>query len=161
MGWATRIVFAGFVLTTGRVAVGAEVAADGFGPPVYDGVAADPQALPGVLRPYRFEGGREWPAIRLRAPRPLDWSRAGALTLEVENPGAVAVRLLLRIDPGNLASTAVARRCGYRLTGEPPILQEGPHGPTSLDTWELVEGRAGTRMDRLKNVATRRYGRRT
>jgi RimJ/RimL family protein N-acetyltransferase len=70
-------------------------------------------------------------------------------------------RLLLRIDPGNLASTAVARRCGYRLTGEPPILQEGPHGPTSLDTWELVEGRAGTRMERLRNVAARRYGRRT
>ena len=70
-------------------------------------------------------------------------------------------RLLLRIDPGNTASTAVARRCGYRLTGEPPILQEGPYGPTSLDTWELVEGRAGARMDRLRNVAARRYGRRT
>jgi RimJ/RimL family protein N-acetyltransferase len=69
--------------------------------------------------------------------------------------------LLLRIDPGNMASTAVARRCGYRLTGEPPILQEGPYGPTSLDTWELVEGRAGTRMERLRNVAARRYGRRT
>ena len=70
-------------------------------------------------------------------------------------------RLLLRIDPGNTASTAVARRCGYRLTGEPPILQEGPYGPTSLDTWELVGGRAVTRLDRLKNVAARRYGRRT
>jgi RimJ/RimL family protein N-acetyltransferase len=69
-------------------------------------------------------------------------------------------RLLLRIDPGNLASTAVARRCGYRLTGEPPILQEGPYGPTSLDTWELVEGRAGARLERLRNVAARRYGRR-
>jgi RimJ/RimL family protein N-acetyltransferase len=70
-------------------------------------------------------------------------------------------RLLLRIDPGNTASTAVARRCGYRLTGEPPILQEGPYGPTSLDTWELVEGRSGARLERLKNVAARRYGRRT
>lgn len=70
-------------------------------------------------------------------------------------------RLLLRIDPGNRASTAVARHCGYRLTGEPPILQEGPHGPTSLDTWELVVGRSGTRLERLKNVAARRYGRRT
>jgi RimJ/RimL family protein N-acetyltransferase len=70
-------------------------------------------------------------------------------------------RLLLRIDPGNTASTAVARRCGYRLTGEPPILQEGPYGPTSLDTWELVDGRAGTRLERLRNVAARRYGRRT
>jgi RimJ/RimL family protein N-acetyltransferase len=70
-------------------------------------------------------------------------------------------RLLLRIDPGNRSSTAVARRCGYRLTGEPPILQEGPYGPTSLDTWELIEGRAGARLERLRNVAARRYGRRT
>jgi RimJ/RimL family protein N-acetyltransferase len=69
-------------------------------------------------------------------------------------------RLLLRIDPGNTASTAVARRCGYRLTGEAPILQVGPHGPTSLDTWELYDSRA-TRLERLKNVAARRYGRRT
>jgi RimJ/RimL family protein N-acetyltransferase len=68
-------------------------------------------------------------------------------------------RLLLRIDPGNAASCAVARRCGYRLTGEPPILQEGPYGPTSLDTWEMVDTRA-TRLGRLKNVAARRYGRR-
>ncbi|GAA0516405.1 hypothetical protein GCM10010167_89860 [Paractinoplanes deccanensis] len=70
-------------------------------------------------------------------------------------------RLLLRIDPRNTASTAVAQRCGYRLTGEPPILQEGPYGPSRLDTWELVEGQAGTRRERLKNVAARRYGRRT
>ena len=68
-------------------------------------------------------------------------------------------RLLLRIDPGNTASTAVARRCGYRLTGEPPILQEGPYGPSSLDTWELVDARA-TRLERIRNVAARRYGRR-
>jgi RimJ/RimL family protein N-acetyltransferase len=68
-------------------------------------------------------------------------------------------RLLLRIDPGNAASCAVARRCGYRLTGEAPILQEGPWGPSSLDTWELVDSRA-TRLERLKNVAARRYGRR-
>ena len=69
-------------------------------------------------------------------------------------------RLLLRIDPANTASTAVARRCGYRLTGEPPILQEGPHGPSSLDTWELVEAQSSARQDRLRNVATRRNGRR-
>ncbi|GIE96226.1 GNAT family N-acetyltransferase [Paractinoplanes rishiriensis] len=70
-------------------------------------------------------------------------------------------RLLLRIDPGNTASIAVARRCGYQLTGEPPILQVGPHGPSSLDTWELVESRSGSRLERLRNVAARRYGRRT
>ena len=70
-------------------------------------------------------------------------------------------RLLLRIDPGNTGSTAVARRCGYRLTGEPPILQEGPYGPSSLDTWELVGAQTGGRLERLRNVAARRYGRRT
>jgi RimJ/RimL family protein N-acetyltransferase len=69
-------------------------------------------------------------------------------------------RLLLRIDPGNVPSTLVARRCGFRLTGEPPILQEGPYGPSSLDTWELVETQAGNRLERLRNVAARRYGRR-
>jgi RimJ/RimL family protein N-acetyltransferase len=69
-------------------------------------------------------------------------------------------RLLLRIDPGNTASTAVARRCGFQLTGEPPILQEGPYGPSSLDTWELVDAHARTRLGRLRNVAARRYGRR-
>ncbi|GAA3350802.1 hypothetical protein GCM10020358_78080 [Amorphoplanes nipponensis] len=69
-------------------------------------------------------------------------------------------RLLLRIDPANTASCAVARRCGYRLTGEPPILQEGPYGPSSLDTWELVSAGGGARLERLRNVAARRYGRR-
>jgi RimJ/RimL family protein N-acetyltransferase len=69
-------------------------------------------------------------------------------------------RLLLRIDPDNVPSTLVARRCGFRLTGEPPILQEGPYGPSSLDTWELVEAQTGSRLERLRNVAARRYGRR-
>jgi RimJ/RimL family protein N-acetyltransferase len=88
---------------------------------------------------------------------------AGALSLlSAYAQGTLKLsRLLLRIDPGNMASTAVARRCGFRLTGEPPILQEGPYGPTSLDTWELVEGRSGARLERLRNVAARRYGRRT
>lgn len=69
-------------------------------------------------------------------------------------------RLVLRIDAENQASCAVARRCGYRLTGEPPILQEGPYGPGRLDTWELVSAGGGTRLERLRNVAARRYGRR-
>jgi RimJ/RimL family protein N-acetyltransferase len=69
-------------------------------------------------------------------------------------------RLVLRIDAANTASCAVARRCGYRLTGEPPIVQEGPHGPSRLDTWELVSAGGGARLERLRNVAARRYGRR-
>ena len=69
--------------------------------------------------------------------------------------------MLLRIDPANTGSTAVARRCGYTLTGDAPILQVGPHGPSSLDTWELVGAQAGGRLERLRNVAARRYGRRT
>jgi RimJ/RimL family protein N-acetyltransferase len=69
-------------------------------------------------------------------------------------------RLLLRIDAANKASCAVARRCGYQLTGDPPILQETPYGPSSLDTWELVSPGGGTRLERLRNVAARRYGRR-
>lgn len=86
---------------------------------------------------------------------------SGALTLLVSYAlGTLKLRrLLLRIDSGNLASCAVARRCGFELVGEPPIVQEGPYGPTSLDTWELVERRAETRVNRLRNVASRRYGR--
>jgi RimJ/RimL family protein N-acetyltransferase len=69
-------------------------------------------------------------------------------------------RLLLRIDPSNTGSVAVARRAGFRVTTDPPILQEGPYGPSSLDTWELIDPRAGSRINQLRNVATRRYGRR-
>jgi RimJ/RimL family protein N-acetyltransferase len=69
-------------------------------------------------------------------------------------------RLLLRIDPANLGSVAVARRAGFRVTVDAPILQEGPYGRSSLDTWELLDPRAGSRVNRLRNVATRRYGRR-
>ena len=69
-------------------------------------------------------------------------------------------RLLLRIDPHNTGSCAVAQRTGFRLTDEAPILQEGPHGPSSLQTWESVSVGGGSRLDRLRNVAARRYGRR-
>ena len=68
-------------------------------------------------------------------------------------------RLLLRIDSANLASCAVARRCGFHLGDEAPIVQEGPYGRTNLETWELVEQREETRLNRLRNVAARRYGR--
>jgi RimJ/RimL family protein N-acetyltransferase len=48
------------------------------------------------------------------------------------------VRLVLRIDPGNAASRAVARRCGFRLTAEPPIPQDGQNGRSHLETWERL-----------------------
>jgi RimJ/RimL family protein N-acetyltransferase len=48
-------------------------------------------------------------------------------------------RLVLRIDPGNAASRAVAHRAGFRLTDDPPIRPNGPGGPT-LHTWELSVG---------------------
>jgi RimJ/RimL family protein N-acetyltransferase len=87
-------------------------------------------------------------------------SRSLALLIGYARSTLGLERLLLRIDPSNAASVAVARRAGFRITTDPPILQEGPHGPSSLDTWELVDPRAGSRVNRLRNVATRRYGRR-
>ena len=47
-------------------------------------------------------------------------------------------RLLLRIDPGNAASCAVARRCGFTLTDEPAVPQQVPGGEANLRTWELL-----------------------
>ncbi len=47
-------------------------------------------------------------------------------------------RLLLRIDPGNTASCAVARRCGFTLTDEPPLPQQVPGGRANLRTWEQL-----------------------
>ncbi|GGK96097.1 GNAT family N-acetyltransferase [Mangrovihabitans endophyticus] len=67
-------------------------------------------------------------------------------------------RLLLRIDACNTSSTSVARRCGYRPSGEPPILHAGPYGSSNLETWELVDERRVHR-DRQRNVARERYGR--
>ena len=47
-------------------------------------------------------------------------------------------RLLLRIDPGNAASCAVARRAGFTLTDEPPLPQQVPGGRANLRTWEQL-----------------------
>ncbi len=74
----------------------AEIAPRGFAAPVYDGVVPGPSGDP--LTNYRFRGGQDWPAIRLSAPVPLDWSHAGALALPVENPADIPFELLLRID---------------------------------------------------------------
>ncbi|HET9516854.1 MAG TPA: GNAT family N-acetyltransferase [Actinoplanes sp.] len=88
-------------------------------------------------------------------------SRSLALLIGYARHTLGVERLLLRIDASNAASVAVARRAGFRITTDPPIQQAGPHGTSSLDTWELVDPRAGSRVNRLRNVATRRYGRRS
>ena len=69
-----------------------------FDPPVYDGVRLEGSGAGAGRLVYRFVGGRDWPAIRLRVATPLDWSRAGALTFDVENPGPSPFHLLVRID---------------------------------------------------------------
>ena len=58
-------------------------------------------------------------------------SRALALLSGYAESELALVRLLLRIDPGNAASRAVARRCGYRLAAEPPAPQDRPQ----LEVW--------------------------
>jgi len=46
-------------------------------------------------------------------------------------------RLLLRIDPGNMASQAVARGAGFELTDEPVVVRPRPGGNTvHLRTWQ-------------------------
>jgi RimJ/RimL family protein N-acetyltransferase len=69
-------------------------------------------------------------------------TRALALLSGYARSELALIRLVLRIDPGNAASRAVARRCGFRLTREPPIAQDGTHGKSHLDTWELVNGQS-------------------
>jgi RimJ/RimL family protein N-acetyltransferase len=65
-------------------------------------------------------------------------TRALALLAEYAQSELALVRLVLRIAPGNAASRAVARRCGFRLNGKPRNVQEGTQGRSHLDTWELV-----------------------
>jgi RimJ/RimL family protein N-acetyltransferase len=48
-----------------------------------------------------------------------------------------AQRVVLRIDPGNEASNAVARSAGFRLADEPPVLIPDPAGgEITLRIWE-------------------------
>ncbi len=65
-------------------------------------------------------------------------SRALGLLSGYAESELALVRLLLRIDPGNVASRAVARRCGYRLAAEPPVPQDRPDGASNLETWERL-----------------------
>jgi RimJ/RimL family protein N-acetyltransferase len=66
--------------------------------------------------------------------------RALALLSGYARSELALTRLVLRIDPGNAASRAVARRCGFRLSREPSIGQDGTQGRSRLETWELVKG---------------------
>ena len=65
-------------------------------------------------------------------------SRALALLAEYAESKLTLSRLLLRIAPGNTPSRAVARRCGFRLTADLPVRQEGSDGVNHLETWERV-----------------------
>ena len=91
---------------------------DGFEAPALDGVTAAGRM--GPLDAFRFEGGHDWPALRLTARAPLDWSGAGALALPVDNPGEAPFTLLLRLD-----DTAGADGGDRSLTG---IVTLPPHG---------------------------------
>ena len=75
----------------------AELSLPGFSPATLDGVTEiGPAGRDGTA--YRFAGGQDWPALRFRAAAPLDWSRAAALTVPVENLGDRPFTLLLRLD---------------------------------------------------------------
>ena len=77
---------------------GEPLAPSAFAPPVLDGVVRLAEPAAHGLDRYRFEGGQDWPALRVHAPSPLDWRRAGALAIEVENPSDTPFPLLLRLD---------------------------------------------------------------
>lgn len=49
-------------------------------------------------------------------------------------------RAVLRIEPANAASAAVARGTGFQLTDEPLVVREGGGRSVRLRTWELRRG---------------------
>ncbi|MFI6082565.1 GNAT family N-acetyltransferase [Streptomyces sp. NPDC051217] len=64
-------------------------------------------------------------------------SRAVRLMLTHAFHDAPVRRAVLRIQPGNTASTAVARGTGFHLTDEPLVLRESGTRSVKLRTWEL------------------------
>lgn len=64
-------------------------------------------------------------------------SRAVRLTLRHAFHDPAVRRALLRIDPANAASTAVARGTGFQLTDEPSVERENSARKVRLRTWEL------------------------
>ncbi|MFE3251767.1 GNAT family N-acetyltransferase [Streptomyces sp. NPDC059209] len=67
-------------------------------------------------------------------------SRAVRLLLPYAFHDTRVRRAVLRIEPDNTASAAVARRTGFRLTDEPPVVRESGSQSVSLQTWELRRG---------------------
>ncbi|MFG1942653.1 GNAT family N-acetyltransferase [Nonomuraea sp. NPDC048826] len=48
-------------------------------------------------------------------------------------------RMLLRIEPANAGSQAVAAAAGFRLTDDAPVYRDRREGPFKLLTWERTE----------------------
>ena len=63
---------------------------------------------------------------------------AAAVSALVEAAAATGLRrFVLRIEPANAASTAVATRCGFRLAAGPRQVQESKGRRIELAVWEL------------------------
>ncbi len=143
------LVLAGFLPSAAR----ADSGVLGLDPPVFDGVHLDLRADNAAPEwtSYRFEGGRDWPAVRFLAGKPLDWSRAGGLSFEVENRGPDSFKLLLRLDDdigadgGDRSLTGVVDLApGARTTLVLP-LDTAPLGMRGRPSARL-EPRAGERL---------------
>lgn len=67
-------------------------------------------------------------------------SRAVRLMLPHAFHDARVRRAVLRIEPDNAASAAVARATGFQLTDEPLVVRESGPRSVSLQTWELRRG---------------------
>ncbi len=132
-----------------------------FAPPILDGVVrlAEP-ATPG-LESYRFAGGQDWPALRFHAASPLDWRRAGALTVAVENPSDTPFPLLLRLDDDIKAdggdrsltgTTVLAPHAHVRLVlpldaAAPTGMRGRPPGRVALEPGDQLVGESRGSVD--------------
>ncbi|MFC8829668.1 GNAT family N-acetyltransferase [Streptomyces sp. NPDC057137] len=67
-------------------------------------------------------------------------SRAVRLMLPHAFHDARVHRAVLRIEPDNAPSAAVARRTGFQLTDEPPVVRESEGRSVRLRTWEVRRG---------------------